>query len=199
MKKLNIGCGRSPFPSAEGWVNLDIAQLPGVDCVFNLEEIAKGAFLPFPVHTFSHLEMSHVLEHLHNPLPIMEELHRVAAPDATFHIRVPYGSSDIAFEDPTHIRQYFLESFSYFGQPAYARADYGYRGDWAETKRTLVFSPLVKYFPQPESPEELLDLVRLYRNLVEELIVELQAIHPIRSPEARPSPVPIEFAFRGAK
>lgn len=37
----------------------------------------------------------------------MEELHRIAKQDAIFTCRVPYGSSDDAYEDPTHVRQFF--------------------------------------------------------------------------------------------
>jgi hypothetical protein len=47
----------------------------------------------------------------------MEELHRIAKPNAKVVFKVPYGSSDRAFEDPTHVRQYFLHSFDYFCQP----------------------------------------------------------------------------------
>ena len=71
-----------------------------------------------------------MLEHLRDALGFMQELHRIAKPGAVPTIRVPYGSSDDADEDPTHVRRLFLYSFSYFSQRGYWYADYGYRGDW---------------------------------------------------------------------
>ncbi|HHK5531698.1 TPA: hypothetical protein ACQUHH_000011 [Bacillus mobilis] len=50
---------------------------------------------------------SYVLEHIEMPLDAMEELHRIAKPNAKMVCHVPYGSSDDAFEDPTHCRQFF--------------------------------------------------------------------------------------------
>ena len=105
--------------------------------------------LPLADDSVEEFLASHILEYIHYILPVMQELHRVAKPGAKLLARVPYGSSDIAFEDPTHCRQFFLNSFSYFGQPAYARADYGYTGDWEEVKRFLVLNPAAAV--QPES------------------------------------------------
>lgn len=199
MNKLNVGCGRNILPQSEGWVNLDISPDVGADVLFDLTEIQYDIQLPFPDGHFSEIYMSHVLEHLHFPLPILEELHRVAAPGCRLTIRVPYGSSDIAFEDPTHYRQYFSQSFSYFGQPAYARADYGYRGDWKELTRTFVLSPSITLLPKPDSPEELMSYINLYRNLVQEFVVVLEAVQPIRSPSEPAPPVEVDFQFPRSK
>lgn len=65
---------------------------------------------------------------------MMQELHRIAKPGAKANFRLPNGASDDAFEDPTHVKQYFLQSFGYFSQPYYWRSDYGYRGDWKADK-----------------------------------------------------------------
>ena len=64
----------------------------------------------------------------------MQELWRIAKPNAKMVIRVPHGASDDAWEDPTHVRAYFSNSFGYYSQPYYWRADYGYRGDWLHEK-----------------------------------------------------------------
>jgi len=64
-------------------------------------------------------------------LALMAELHRVAKAGRADDPAPALWSSDDAVEDPTHTRPYFEGSFVYFGQPAYSRADYGYRGDWA--------------------------------------------------------------------
>jgi hypothetical protein len=42
----------------------------------------------------------------------MQELWRVAKPDAILGIRCPHGASDDADEDPTHVRRMFPRSFA---------------------------------------------------------------------------------------
>ena len=99
-----------------GWINVDCVPLPGVDLVAQLDDPEKVT-LPWPDDSVDEFAMIHCLEHLHYPLPLMEELWRTAKPGAKITIACPYGSSDDADEDPTHVRRIFLNSFSYFGQP----------------------------------------------------------------------------------
>ena len=176
-KKLNVGCGRN---IQAGWINLDSAALPGVDVIADLDQCAHQP-LPLGDNEVEEFLLSHVLEHLHHPLPLMQELHRIAQPNALAIVRVPYGSSDEAFEDPTHVRQYFHASFGYFSQPFYWRADYGYRGDWQPEKIHLVV-------PQNEnaglSPQAVMQKIMTLRNQVREMVVELRAIKPVREPLA---------------
>lgn len=176
-KKLNVGCGRNVI---NGWINLDHIALPGVDVVADIDSCAKHP-LPLPDNHVDEFLLSHVLEHLHNPLPLMQELHRIAIPDALAVIRIPYGSSDDAFEDPTHVRQYFHASFGYFSQPFYWRADYGFRGDW-QTERVSLLLP--KIDNDGLSVDEIMQKVRTLRNQVKEMVVELRAIKPVRAPLA---------------
>lgn len=194
---LNIGCGRNKEAAPE-WVNLDCSGDVEPDLLFDLNTIEDGNLLPFHKDRFSFMQMSHVIEHLPRPLPIMQELWRVAQPGCQFLIRVPYGSSDIAFEDPTHVRQYFLNSFSYFGQPAYARADYGYRGDWRERERVLVIDARFPREAIPEDPRDFMNMINTYRNVIEEFIVVLEAVKPLRQPEACIGipRVPVRFTYR---
>lgn len=175
--KLHLGCGRNILA---GWVNLDSHPLPGVDVVFNLDD-CRHTPLPLPVDSVDEILASHVIEHLSHPLSFMQELHRVARPGAKAVFRVPYGSSDEAFEDPTHVRQYFINSFGYFSQPYYWRADYGYRGDWATEVVTLVVDAR-KYAGKDAA--HVMSEVHGLRNVVKEMIVELKAVKPIRAPKA---------------
>ncbi|XMA23514.1 methyltransferase domain-containing protein (plasmid) [Bacillus bombysepticus] len=172
-KKLHLGCGRNIL---EGWINLDIAPLEGVDVIANLNH-CKTKPLPFDDNSIDEFLAVHLLEHIQQPLDLMEELHRIAKQNAIMVCHVPYGSSDDAFEDPTHIRQFFLNSFTYFSQPIYWRADYGYRGDWLIEKLILVIDA-EKY--KGKTAEEILHDVHKYRNVVMEMIIELKAIKPIR-------------------
>jgi len=173
--RLNLGCGRNIVAD---WVNVDWMALPGVNVVANLNDCAHTP-LPFADDSVDELLLSHVLEHVPNSLALMQELHRIAKPGAKAIVRVPYGSSDDAWEDPTHVRPYFYGSFGYFSQPYYWRADYGYRGDWQPQTITL-------HVPQPLAGIDrtaFLERLRTERNLVSEMVAELVAIKPIRVPQ----------------
>jgi len=175
--RLHLGCGKSILP---GWVNLDARPLPGVDVVFDLDDCARTP-LPFPDDSVDEILASHVIEHLSRPLPFMQELHRVAKPGARAVFRVPYGASDEAFEDPTHVRPYFVNSFGFFSQPYYWRADYGYRGDWLTEVVTLLVDA-GKY--DGKDAAYVMSEIRSLRNVVKEMVVELKAVKPIREPKA---------------
>ena len=157
---------------------MDAQPLPGVSIVGDLDR-CRDTPLPIETDSIDEFLLSHVLEHIRDPLPMMQELHRVAKPNAVAIIRVPYGSSDDAFEDPTHVRQQFLSSFGYFSQPFYWRADYNYRGDWLVRKITLVV-------PRQENEglttQQIMDKVKMLRNVVREMVAELVAVKPIREP-----------------
>ncbi len=169
--RINLGCGRFPMP---GWVNIDSVELPGVDIVADLE----SAKLPFDDDTVEEFTASHLLEHIRNSLGLMQELYRVAKPGALAVFRVPYGSSDDADTDPTHVRRYFWGSWGYFSQPYYWRADYGYRGDW-EVEDILL---MVKAEYQGQSWAEVFRALEERRNVVTEMVATLRAIKPARPP-----------------
>lgn len=176
MVRLNVGCGRNPIV---GWLNLDCMALPGVDIVADLEKCGTEP-LPIESDSVDEFLLQHVLEHIKNPLPLMQELHRVAKPEALAVIRTPYGSTDDAWEDPTHVRPYFAGSFGYFSQPLYWRADYGYRGDW-QAERIVLMVPYSR--AQGRSAEAVMELVHRERNVVAEMHAELRAVKPIRAPQ----------------
>ena len=174
MQKLNVGCGRNIMA---GWINLDSFPLPGVDVIADLNQCASKP-LELQTDSVSEFLLSHVLEHIDNILPMMQELHRIACHGATMTIRVPHGASDDAFEDPTHVRQIFPGSFGYFSQPYYWRADYGYRGDWITDRVELSVAPGFRHLPAAE----IWQMVNSQRNVVQEMTASLRAIKPIREP-----------------
>jgi SAM-dependent methyltransferase len=174
-----------------GWTNIDAVGLPGVDVVADLDG-CRDTQLPFSNDSVDSFMLSHVIEHIRDTLPLMQELHRIAKPGAILIARTPYGSSDDACEDPTHVRQYFIQSWGYFSQPYYWRADYGYRGDWQPETMDLIVDKAL----QPLDPSEILQRVFSTRNVVKEMIVNLRAVKPIREPLRELQKLPsINFIF----
>jgi SAM-dependent methyltransferase len=172
-RRLNLGCGRD---IREDWVNIDSAPLPGVDHAVDFDD---KPVLPFSDGTVAFSQGSHVIEHLRDPLPFMEELWRVTSPGGLAEFRCPYGSTDDADEDPTHVRRMFCGSWGYFGQPNYWRADYGYRGDWQPVRVELLVFP--EFGDCTDS--ELHSMIRFQRNVVAEMAATLRCVKPRREPD----------------
>ena len=71
-RRLNVGCGRN---IRRGWINLDSAALPGVDIVCDLDQMRRAP-IPLPDDSVAEFLLSHVIEHLRDPLALMQELWR---------------------------------------------------------------------------------------------------------------------------
>jgi SAM-dependent methyltransferase len=110
---LDLGCGARKVPGAYG---MDEIFLPGVDLVHDLEVRPY----PLPDNCADEIHLKHVLEHFENPLPIIEEVWRIARPNGRVLIRTPHYSSTYAWKDPTHRRAFSAESFHYFGENNYS-------------------------------------------------------------------------------
>ncbi len=194
---LNLGCGRDILPGA---INVDIYGHPGVAFIVDLDK-CRYKRLPFQDNYADVLILSHILEHLRDPLSLMGECHRVAKPNALLTVRCPYGSSDDAWSDQTHVRAYFLSSFEAFGQPYYERADYAYRGDWqVEEYMVLVDQAELESIHLAamdstnwKAEDELHRRLFKHRNFVRELIVSMRAVKPIRPPKFIKTPPKITF------
>jgi len=192
MIKLNIGCGHD---LKEGFVNIDFTRDNGADLDFDLETCRYNK-LPFEDNSVVEIHAAHVLEHVTDILPLMQELHRVAMHNCLFKIWVPAGRHDSALEDPTHVRFFTHNSFWYYSQVAYARADYGYRGDW-DTKSITAWVKLhiMQVINESGVPPEF--AFNHFNNIIDEFEVVLGAVKPIRSVTDKfPSypPVKIEIA-----
>lgn len=105
---LNLGCGKTRIPGALG---VDIVTIENyVDQVHNLDILPY----PFESNSVDEIHFYHVIEHLHEPLKKIEELHRILKPGGILHIRTPHFSSRGAFTDITHLRPFGYESFDCF-------------------------------------------------------------------------------------
>ena len=106
-KKLHLGCGHN---IKEGWINQDVANLPGVDLVHDLNQY------PWPIenNSIEELYAKDVLEHLPNLIKVMEEIFRITTPKAKVYIAVPYWNSFESITDPTHVNQFNEYTFEFF-------------------------------------------------------------------------------------
>lgn len=162
-RALNFGCGMSKMVSTERtqWVNVD-----------KLEDYE------FTPTEFDLIVGWHVIEHIegYELLAVMQELWDRAKPEALAILAVPHGSSDMAWENPTHVRAMFPHSFGFFSQPYYWREDYGYEGDW-RVEKVEINVPASKLHD-----DDLADRVRHERNVAGEMRGYLRCQKPTRLP-----------------
>lgn len=105
---LNLGCGQTRIPNSIG---VDFAKHSNyVDVVHNLNLVPY----PFKSGSISEIHIYHVLEHLSQPIKIIEELHRLLMTNGKIFLRVPHFSSLGAFTDITHVRPFAFHSFDCF-------------------------------------------------------------------------------------
>jgi len=106
IARLNLGCGTDVRP---GFVNVDVAALPGVDVVHDLDVLP----LPFESETFEQIVCQDVLEHV-DLVGVLRECHRILAPGGTVAIRSPHFTSAAVHIDPTHRRSFSVETLQFF-------------------------------------------------------------------------------------
>lgn len=149
IKKLHLGCGDNYM---EGWTNLDINPEVNPDVCADIE---KG--LPFADDTFDVVYSKHVIEHIHNFIPLMAELNRICKNRARIKIDVPHALSIAAYQDPTHKRFFTYLTFDYFTDNA--PVDYGFTKFKIISKRlnylvyehqwvNVIMNPLINIFPR---------------------------------------------------
>lgn len=107
--KLNLGCGND---IRKGWVNLDIKKKPGVDVVHNLDKFPY----PFMDEQFDLVLMDNVIEHLHDTIGVMAQIHRILKPGGVAILLFPYFQHPNAWVDPTHVKCLTAETFRYFAK-----------------------------------------------------------------------------------
>jgi len=132
---IDLGCGARKISGAFG---IDAFSLPGVDLAHDLENMPY----PLPDDCAEQIHLNHVIEHFSDPLPILQEVWRVACPDARIFIRTPHYSGRYAWKDPTHKRAFSAQSFHYFGENSYSYYTGGARFHVVEVR--------LKYFMEEE-------------------------------------------------
>ena len=107
QRKLNIGCGKKHF--TDFW-NVDANARCQPNQVVNLNQFPW----PWPDNSFDCVYAFDVIEHLDEPVRVMEEIRRVCVNGALVEITVPHYSAANAFTDPTHKHYFGLQTFQFF-------------------------------------------------------------------------------------
>lgn len=144
MLKVNLGCGRF---RKEGPANVVWAERCGWDIVHDLNRLPY----PFEDGAADHIEMDHVLEHLHSPFAIMREIHRILKPGGTCTIRVPHFSR--ALSHPEH-KYGFDFTFPYYFAPTFPG---GYTGCHFD-----LLGMRIRWFSQPYLKRQVLSPVAFH-------------------------------------
>jgi SAM-dependent methyltransferase len=105
--RLNLGCGADIRP---GFVNVDSADLPGVDVVHDLTELP----LPLEDGRFVEVVCQDVLEHLPDWPGLVGEIHRVLRPGGRLTMRSPHFTSRAVWLDPTHRSSFSVDTLRFF-------------------------------------------------------------------------------------
>lgn len=104
---LDLGCGKK---KRDGAIGVDFSDRHDADVIHNLNHFPY----PFDDESVDEIYMDNCLEHLDEPIKVMEEIHRIIKPKSFVKIIVPYFRSVHAFIDPTHKTFYTVDSFSYY-------------------------------------------------------------------------------------
>lgn len=132
MLILDVGCGKKKQdPHAIG---LDRQPGSSADILCEL-----GQF-PWPIRDgcADKIFLSHFLEHQHDILRVMAEVHRIAKPGAEVVIVTPHYTSPDSYTDPTHIFHLGFYSFDYFERDGFQDFTY-HAGGFRIIERRLMF------------------------------------------------------------
>ncbi len=179
--QLNLGAGST---RNSGWMNLDLFPNEGIDFVADLDNCSNTS-LPIPDDSCTLMRLEHTLEHILKPLPLFNELYRIAAPNCKIWITCPFGHSEDAWADPTHVRPIIHRFFTYLAQPKYHSFDYGYTGDWQA--RYFIYKLRHKSLKEKvessidlKNPQSIHDFFKLNSNIVSEICCLAECIKPAR-------------------
>lgn len=111
--KIDIGCGRM---KEGGFIGIDRVQIidgNGVNKVDLVLDLEKDK-LPYEDNSISEIKAKDFFEHIQNLRHIFNECHRVLKPKGTLTGHVPICGTLYHYKDPTHLRCFIKETFTYF-------------------------------------------------------------------------------------
>lgn len=123
--KINLGCG---YRKLDGYVNIDnrLEVKPDIVC--------DGLNLPFPDGSVDSVVAVDYLEHIPTGKTVdqIEEIWRVLKHGGMLYHLTPSTDGRGAFQDPTHVSYWNINSWLYYTHPAY-RDLYGIKANFTGT------------------------------------------------------------------
>jgi len=132
--RLNLGCG---FRKIEGYVNIDARKEVKPDKVL---DVTKG--LPYDDDSVDEVRAYDFLEHIPigKTVFVISEIWRVLKPEGKLEHFTPTTDGRGAFQDPTHVSFWNLNSWLYFMNDEY-RALYGIEAKFTGENRDVATDP----------------------------------------------------------
>ena len=116
--RLNLGCGKRVL---DGFLNLDKFPVDGRVGFLDLDVFPY----PFKNDSVDEVVLSHVLEHLVDPLHVVEECHRILKPGGVLQVDLPIHCnilSHLRFEHSSRYLNHFVsERCGIHGSRAYSQ------------------------------------------------------------------------------
>jgi len=134
MKILDVGCGDA---KVEGAIGMDIVALPGVDIVHDLSKFPW----PFENDSFDKIYLLNIIEHLRDPILVMEEVHRILRKGGEVFIEVVYWNHRHSVSDPQHVSFYNEVTWEFFTGK---RKDYYTKTRFDMVKLTYIYDKIAK-------------------------------------------------------
>lgn len=138
---IDFGCGNNKL-RLEGCKVIGLDYLPGkdVDIISRFDDCLT---LPFKSNSFDGAYLSHVLEHVKEPVLLLEEIRRICKKGALVVIRVPHYSNPRTYEiyHKSHFSYYSLDPLT-TDKSRSAEV----RPFFEITKRTFVMLPIKRVF-----------------------------------------------------
>ncbi|MFM6223751.1 MAG: glycosyltransferase [Dolichospermum sp.] len=124
--RIDLGCGVN---KPNGFVGVDLYPGFGVDIVADLSQR-----FPFEDNSVDEVRAHDIIEHLPDRIHTMNEIWRILKPGGIVDISVPSTDGRGAFQDPTHVSFWNINSFLYYcnESPAYLELcrRYGFKGEF---------------------------------------------------------------------
>lgn len=116
-KVLDIGCGDGAFlkrAAQIGWEAWGVEPDAKAAASLSGFKVLQGSLpnVPLPDASFDYITLSHVIEHLHDPVAALKEIHRLLKPGGKVWVATPnieslghrlFGATWIGIQSPTHL------------------------------------------------------------------------------------------------
>lgn len=125
--RIDLG-GGTKNTKAPGHINIDIADIEGVDYVWDLNKGLPPQLMKQEVDGVEGIRCHQVVEHLDTVIPLINDCYKILKPGAIMEISTPKAFTDAWAQDPTHKKMFVRRTFDYFCDDpttADAREEYG--------------------------------------------------------------------------